>query len=56
MIQAKAGIDEVLAAKGILGGIPLESVGMGKPGEYLVAITEMTTKADIDRYAGALGE
>jgi glycine dehydrogenase subunit 1 len=54
VIEAKPGLDEALKAKGIVGGLPLETVGMGKPGEYLVAITELTTKQDVDRYAEAL--
>ncbi len=54
VITAKPGIDEALKAKGIVGGLPLDSVGMGAAGEYLVAITEMTTKEDIDKYAAAL--
>jgi glycine dehydrogenase subunit 1 len=54
VIVTKPGLDEGLRAKGILGGLPLETVGMGKPGEYLVAVTEMTTKAEIDKYAQSL--
>jgi glycine dehydrogenase subunit 1 len=53
VIEARAGIDEALRSKGIVGGLPLETVG-GKAGEYLVAITEMTTRDEIDQYAAAL--
>ena len=53
VVEAKAGLDETLRSKGIVGGLPLEQVG-GKAGEYLVAITEMTTREEIDRYAAAL--
>jgi glycine dehydrogenase subunit 1 len=54
VIRANPGLDEQLQKKGITGGLPLETVGMGQPGEYLIAITELTTKADIDKYAKAL--
>ncbi|MCB9896097.1 MAG: aminomethyl-transferring glycine dehydrogenase subunit GcvPA [Planctomycetes bacterium] len=55
VIKAKPGLDAALIKQGIMGGLPLETVGMGQPGEYLVAVTEMTTKEDIDKYAKALG-
>ena len=54
IIKTSAGLDEKLRKKGILGGLPLESVGKGKAGEYLIAITEMNTKEEIDTYAAAL--
>jgi glycine dehydrogenase subunit 1 len=54
VIITKPGLDEQLQKQGITGGLPLETVGMGQPGEYLVAITELTTKEDIDKYAKAL--
>jgi glycine dehydrogenase subunit 1 len=54
VIITKPGLDEQLQKQGITGGLPLETVGMGDEGEYLVAITELTTKEDIDRYAAAL--
>ena len=54
VITAKPGLDAALAKQGIIGGLPLETVNMGTAGEYLVAITELTTKADIDKYAAAL--
>lgn len=56
VITAKAGLDEALIAKGVMGGLPLETVGAGDAGEYLVAITEVTTKTEIDQYAALLGE
>ncbi|MHC4839763.1 MAG: aminomethyl-transferring glycine dehydrogenase subunit GcvPA [Planctomycetota bacterium] len=54
VINTKAGLDESLRNNGILGGLPLETVGKGEAGEYLVAVTEMTTKEEIDHYAAAL--
>ncbi|MCC6464218.1 MAG: aminomethyl-transferring glycine dehydrogenase subunit GcvPA [Planctomycetes bacterium] len=54
VIKAKPGLDEALRAKGIVGGLPLETVDATRAGQYLVAVTEMTTNEDIDRYAAAL--
>ncbi len=56
VIKAKEGLDETLKSQGVMGGLPLETVSMGEPGEYLVAITEMTTKDDIDKYVATLSE
>ncbi|MCA8935492.1 MAG: aminomethyl-transferring glycine dehydrogenase subunit GcvPA [Planctomycetes bacterium] len=56
VIRTKAGLDKALQAQGIMGGIPLEDICMGEPGDYLIAITELTTKADIDSYASALAD
>lgn len=56
VIRTKPGLDEPLRSLGIMGGLALESVEMGQPGDYLVAVTELTTKEDIDRYATALAD
>lgn len=56
VIRTKPGLDAKLQAQGIIGGLPLESVSMGPAGDYLVAITEMTTKEEIDKYAKALSQ
>ena len=39
----------------ILGGIPLDAFYPGHEKEFLVAVTELHTKEQLDRYAGALG-
>jgi glycine dehydrogenase subunit 1 len=44
-----------LAARGILGGIPLSRWG-GEPDRFLVAVTEMNTREEMDRLVAALGE
>ena len=44
-----------LARKGILGGVPLSRYGM-EPNAFLVAVTEMNTREEIDALAAALGE
>ncbi len=54
VIQAAPGLDRKLLKKGVVGGLPLDKYGKSRKGQYLVAVTEVTTKADIDRYADAL--
>ena len=56
VIRTKPGLDAPLQTKGIMGGLALDSVEMGPAGDYLVAITELTTKEEIDCYADALTE
>ena len=56
VIRTKPGLDAPLQTKGIMGGLALDGVGMGPAGDYLVAITELTTKEEIDCYADALTE
>ena len=56
VIKTKPGLDEALHKQGIMGGLPMDEVGMGAAGEYLVAVTELTTKEDIDKYANALSQ
>ena len=45
-----------LAARGILAGVPLSRFGGGEPNRFLVAVTEMNTKEEMDRLVAALGE
>ena len=45
-----------LAARGILGGVPLSRFDREDTNGFLIAVTEMNTRAEIDRLAGALGE
>lgn len=56
VIQAATGLEKKLLKKRIVGGIALDKYGKGRKGQYLVAITEVTTKAQIDAYADALAE
>ncbi|MBE7491431.1 MAG: aminomethyl-transferring glycine dehydrogenase subunit GcvPA [Planctomycetes bacterium] len=56
VIQAVPGLEKKLLKKKVVGGLPLDKYGKGRRGQYLVAVTEVTTKADIDRYAEALAE
>ena len=43
-----------LAGRGILGGIPLSRWG-GDRRRFLVAVTEMNTRAEMDHFVAALG-
>ena len=45
-----------LARKGILGGVPLSRFDSSDARGFLVAVTEMNTRAEIDRLAAALAE
>ncbi len=45
-----------LAARGILGGVPLSRYEDGSPRRFLTAVTEMNTKEEMDRFVAALGE
>lgn len=56
VIQASPGLEKKLLKKKIVGGLPLDKYGKGRRDQYLVAITEVTTKAEIDQYAEALTE
>jgi glycine dehydrogenase subunit 1 len=56
VIQAVPGLEKKLLKKKVVGGLPLDKYGKGRRGQYLVAVTEVTTKSDIDRYAEALAE
>jgi glycine dehydrogenase subunit 1 len=56
VIQAAPGLEKKLLKKKVVGGLPLDKYGKGRRGQYLVAVTEVTTKADIDLYADALAE
>ncbi len=56
VISAATGLEKKLLKKKIVGGISLDKYGKGRKGQYLVAITEVTTKAQIDAYAEALAE
>lgn len=52
-----AEVRDALLEKGFLAGIPLsETMGEGYENLLLVAVTEMRTDAEIDRFAEALGE
>jgi glycine dehydrogenase subunit 1 len=44
-----------LAGRGILAGVPLSRFG-GEENRFLVAVTEMNTRQEMDRLAAALGE
>jgi glycine dehydrogenase subunit 1 len=45
-----------LAARGFLAGVPLSRFGAGEKNRFLVAVTEMNTKEEMDRLVAALGE
>ena len=45
-----------LAKHGILGGIALDQFFADRPNDFLVAVTELNTRNQMDRYAEALGE
>ncbi|HEX7705476.1 MAG TPA: aminomethyl-transferring glycine dehydrogenase subunit GcvPA [Thermoanaerobaculia bacterium] len=49
-----AGILEDLEHEGILGGIPLGTFFEGHDNDFLVAVTELNTSEQIDRYAAVL--
>jgi glycine cleavage system P protein (glycine dehydrogenase) subunit 1 len=44
-----------LAARGILGGVPLSRFETGAPRRFLTAATEMNTREEMDRFAAELG-
>ncbi|MBX3461031.1 MAG: aminomethyl-transferring glycine dehydrogenase subunit GcvPA [Planctomycetes bacterium] len=56
VIQATPGLEKKLLKKKVVGGLPIDKYGKGRRGQYLVAITEVTTKQEIDRYVEALTE
>lgn len=56
VIQATPGLEKKLLKKKVAGGLPIDKYGKGRKGQYLVAITEVTTRDEIDRYAQALAE
>jgi Glycine cleavage system protein P (pyridoxal-binding), N-terminal domain len=43
-----------LERDGFLGGVPLDIFFKDKPNEFIVAVTELHTKQQLDRYVGAL--
>jgi glycine dehydrogenase subunit 1 len=45
-----------LASRGILAGVPLSRLGSGPENRFLVAVTEMNTRDEMDRLVTALGE
>jgi glycine dehydrogenase subunit 1 len=45
-----------LAKRRILGGVPLSRWSSADPNAFLVAVTEMNTRAEMDRLVAALGE
>jgi glycine dehydrogenase subunit 1 len=45
-----------LAAEGILGGVALDTWYPDRPNDYIAAVTEMNTVADMDRYAAAIAK
>ena len=45
-----------LARQGILGGVPLSRWSPSDPKGFLVAVTEMNTREEMDRLVAALGE
>jgi glycine dehydrogenase subunit 1 len=45
-----------LARRGILAGVPLSRFGEGPANRFLVAVTEMNTREEMDRLASALSE
>ena len=51
-----AQVVERLAGRGFIAGLPLASVGRGKPGDLLVAVTEKRTREEMDRFAEVLEE
>jgi glycine dehydrogenase subunit 1 len=44
-----------LAARGILGGVPLSRWDTSRPNAFLVAATELNQKEEMDRLVAALG-
>jgi glycine dehydrogenase subunit 1 len=53
--EAAAPLLERLARQGILGGVPLSRYDAGQPRRFLVAVTELNTRVEMDRFAAALG-
>jgi len=53
--EPAAGLLARLAGRGILAGVPLSRFG-GEENRFLVAVTEMNTREEMDRLAAALGE
>jgi glycine dehydrogenase subunit 1 len=51
---AAAPLLAALAAKGILGGVPLARFFPGRESDFLVAVTERHGKDDLDRFVDAL--
>lgn len=49
-------VDAALRAKGILGGLPLEGDYPELENSALICVTELSTRADIDRFAAAVKE
>ena len=45
-----------LAENGILGGVALDTWYPDRPNDYIAAVTEMNTVADMDRYAAAIAK
>ena len=45
---------EAMAQRGILAGVPLSTWFPDRPGDFLVAVTEMNTREEMDRYAKEL--
>jgi glycine dehydrogenase subunit 1 len=45
-----------LAKGGILGGVPISRWDAARPAEFLVAVTEMNTREEMDRLVSALGQ
>jgi len=45
---------ETMLARGFCAGLPLADIGMGEPGDLLVAVTEKRTKEEMDEFARAL--
>lgn len=56
VIQTTPGLEKKLLKKKIVGGLPLDRYGKGRRGQYLVAVTEVTTRQQIDAYADALAD
>ena len=47
---------ETLQARGFLPGIPLHELGLGEPGDLLIAVTEMRSREELDAFAAAMKE
>jgi glycine cleavage system pyridoxal-binding protein P len=45
----------MLASQGLVAGVPLSRYAGGAPNDLLVAVTEVNTRAAIDKLAEALG-
>jgi glycine dehydrogenase subunit 1 len=58
-VRTKRPARELLAAladEGILGGVALDTWYPDRPNDYITAVTEMNTAADMDRYAAAMAK